>query len=64
LYTSEEIKRIPYYSKGFVALWFWPGQLEPQNVHKQALEVLQAFASIVYLPREEVFIQAVGGERS
>ena len=51
-------------SKGLVALRFRPGQLEPQDVNKQALEVLQAFRSIVYLPREEVFIQAVGGERS
>jgi hypothetical protein len=52
------------YSKGIVALRLRPGQLEPEDVNQQSLEVLQASSSIVYLPREEVFIQAVGGKRS
>jgi hypothetical protein len=64
LYISEEIKRIPYYLKGLVALRFRPGQLEAEDVRQQALEVLQNFCSIAYLTRGEVSIQAVGGKRS
>jgi hypothetical protein len=64
LYTSGKFKRIPYYSKRLVTLWFRPGQLEAEDVHKQALEVLQDFCSIADLLRGKAPFQAVSGERA